>query len=131
MRKWILAILVIALLGGGYYLYTRYQGVQEARAAFDQVKTITIEEGNLTSTIDATGVVRSKQNATLLWETSGTVEEVNVDVGDRVQSGDVLATLVGTCSASERNHGPGRPGKRSKPRWMICIPIRRNPPPRR
>jgi len=57
------------------------------------LQTATIERGNLTATVGATGTVRARQTATLVWQTTGTVEDVNVEIGDEVKSGDVLATL--------------------------------------
>ncbi|MFN8412706.1 MAG: efflux RND transporter periplasmic adaptor subunit [Anaerolineales bacterium] len=56
-------------------------------------ETVAIERGNLVATVGATGTVRAKQSATLLWQTSGSVGSVNVAVGDRVSRGDVLASL--------------------------------------
>jgi HlyD family secretion protein len=56
-------------------------------------QTEAVERGNLTATVGATGSVRANRSAKLLWQTSGMVEEVNVDVGDRVRQNDVLASL--------------------------------------
>lgn len=56
-------------------------------------QTTTVERGTLTATIGATGNVRANQMAIINWQTSGTVDAVNVKVGDRVKAGDVLASL--------------------------------------
>ena len=56
-------------------------------------QTVKLEKGNLVATVGATGTVRAKQSATLLWQTSGKVEHVNVQVGDQVKQDDVLASL--------------------------------------
>lgn len=56
-------------------------------------QTAKVERGNLVATVGATGTVRSKQSAVLIWQTSGTVEKVNVEVGARVRRDDVLASL--------------------------------------
>jgi len=56
-------------------------------------QTEAVERGNLTATVGATGSVRANRSAKLLWQTSGMVEEVNVDVGARVRQDDVLASL--------------------------------------
>ncbi|MFZ5909616.1 MAG: efflux RND transporter periplasmic adaptor subunit [Chloroflexota bacterium] len=61
-----------------------------------QFQTAPVERGDLTATVGATGTVRARQSATLAWQTSGTVEEVNVQVGDTVKAGDVLASLSKT-----------------------------------
>src|SRR5258708_14491874 len=57
-------------------------------------QTQPLARGELTATIGATGSVRAAQSAVLLWQTTGTVNQVNVKVGDNVNQGDVLATLA-------------------------------------
>jgi len=59
-------------------------------------QTATVERGNLTATVGATGTVRARQTATLVWQATGTVDDVNVQIGDQVQAGDVLASLSKT-----------------------------------
>jgi HlyD family secretion protein len=58
-----------------------------------QYQTTPAQRGELTAQVGATGSVRAAQSATLNWQISGTVEKVNVNVGDQVKKGDVLATL--------------------------------------
>jgi len=59
-------------------------------------QTQALARGDLTATIGATGSVRANQSATLTWQTTGTVDHVNVKVGDQVNKGDVLANLLQT-----------------------------------
>jgi len=59
-------------------------------------QTAVLERGELMASVGATGTVRAVQSAILTWQTSGTVEQVNVDVGAHVRKGDVLATLERT-----------------------------------
>jgi len=59
-------------------------------------QTQPLARGDLTATIGATGTVRANQSAVLLWQTTGTVDQVNVKVGDQVNKGDVLASLLQT-----------------------------------
>jgi HlyD family secretion protein len=61
-----------------------------------QFQIAPVERGDLIATVGATGTVRARQSATLVWQTSGTVEGVNAKVGDSVQAGDVLASLSKT-----------------------------------
>ncbi|MBK8617208.1 MAG: efflux RND transporter periplasmic adaptor subunit [Anaerolineales bacterium] len=56
-------------------------------------QTAAVERGNLTATVGATGSVRARQSATLIWQTTGIVEAVNAGVGDRVSRDGVLASL--------------------------------------
>lgn len=52
--------------------------------------------GSLTAQVGATGSVHANQAATLVFQTSGTVDEVKVAAGDSVAKGEVLATLERT-----------------------------------
>lgn len=54
-----------------------------------QVGTIEVSEN-----VEASGNVKAAQDAVLTWKTSGTVEQVNVRAGDRVQTEDILASLI-------------------------------------
>jgi HlyD family secretion protein len=58
-----------------------------------QYETIAAAKGSLSATVGATGTVRSNQSAELNWQTTGTVDKVNVKIGDQVKIDDVLATL--------------------------------------
>lgn len=82
---------VIGLAGLTFFFVARANAGQQT--AFQTVK---IERGNLVATVGATGTVRARQSAVLVWQTSGTVEDVRVKVGDRVAADDVLATLKKT-----------------------------------
>jgi HlyD family secretion protein len=63
------------------------------RGGADEFETVTVERGDLTAIVGATGTVRAYQYALLAWETSGTVDEINVAIGDTVAEGQILATL--------------------------------------
>ncbi len=85
-------ILLIVVVGvGGYFIFGNAQPDTAS-----QFQTAPIERGNLTATIGATGTVRAKQTATLIWQAAGTVEVVNVKVGDNVPADFVLANLEKT-----------------------------------
>jgi HlyD family secretion protein len=89
-RVWMLiaGILLISVVG-----VVLLKARAQANAA-STYETTTIERGTLTATIGATGNVRASQTAIINWQTSGTVDKVNVGMGDQVQVGDVLASLA-------------------------------------
>ena len=64
-----------------------------------QFQTTKVEKGELIATVGATGTVRARQSVTLVWQTSGSVDKVNVSVGDLVPAEAVLATLSPTTVA--------------------------------
>jgi HlyD family secretion protein len=92
MRKWIIWIIVIALLAtGAYFVYQSYQqAVQQAAASYE---TVALERGQLTAYVGATGTVRANQSATLAWQISGKIGEIFVSDGDLVETDFVLAQL--------------------------------------
>jgi HlyD family secretion protein len=63
------------------------------------MQTLALEEGTLAATIGATGTVRANQSANLGWQTSGTIEEVNILLGDEVTKDQELAGLSQTSLA--------------------------------
>jgi HlyD family secretion protein len=96
MRKVFWVIGVIAILVIGFFAYRAYSRSQSARAAQENMQTVVLEEGSLNATIGATGIVRANQSASLDWDTSGTVDQVNVRTGEEVLKGDELANLEQT-----------------------------------
>ncbi len=99
MKKALWIIGIIAVLIGGFLAYRAYSNSRNARAAQENLQTITLEEGSLAATIGATGTVRANQSAELNWQTSGTIDQVNVRVGDEVTKGQELANLTQTSLA--------------------------------
>lgn len=57
-------------------------------------QTVPAERGNLQAFVGATGTVRARQSATLIWQTNGIIDSVNAQIGDVVKQEDVLASLV-------------------------------------
>jgi HlyD family secretion protein len=92
MRRTIIVILVIAVLAiGGYFGFRR---IQQARAnAQTNYQTVTMERGDLTASVGATGTVHANQSTVLAWGLSAKVADVKVAIGDMVKSGQELSTL--------------------------------------
>jgi len=88
----ILIILLVAVIGVAAFLFNRSRNTNTT----SQYQTDTIKRGKLTATIGATGTVRAKQTATLIWQAAGTVDTVNVKVGDNVPEDFVMAFLQKT-----------------------------------
>jgi HlyD family secretion protein len=87
----ILIILLVGVVAVAFFL------VRGSNAdTTSQFQTATIARGNLTATIGATGTVRARQTAVLLWQSTGTVDTVNVKVGDNIPNDFVMAFLEKT-----------------------------------
>ncbi len=83
-RVWTVLILLLLLGGGAFWWW----GQRIRQGATSSARWRTVE-----ATVDATGTVRSRQQATLVWQVNGVVRQVAVSVGERVQAGQVLAVL--------------------------------------
>jgi len=89
-KIWIpVLILLVSLIG----IFVIRRNSDEKNGIF---QTAEIKRGDLVATVGATGTVRAHQTAILVWQTSGTVEDVSVQVGDQVPAGAELARLEKT-----------------------------------
>jgi HlyD family secretion protein len=94
MRKATLAVIILVILvAASAFLIRASRGSAQNRTGFE---TQPAHRGDLQVIVDADGVVRSAQSASLTWRTSGTVESVDVRLGESVSSSQVLASLEQT-----------------------------------
>jgi len=113
MRKFLIALILLAILaaaGYGFYLWRQQQQAAQSAAGY---QTQTAGRGSLVSTIGATGQVRSQQSANLAWKTSGTVKDVLVQVGDKVQPA-IAWPSWSRPPFRKPSSWPGRPGLRHR-----------------
>jgi HlyD family secretion protein len=97
MKRALWIIGIIAVLIGGFFAYRAYSNSR--KSSQEELQTVTLDEGSLAATIGATGTVRPNQSADLNWQTSGTIDQVNVQVGDEVTKDQELANLTQTSLA--------------------------------
>ena len=96
-RTWIILAVVVALIVGGVYFTTRSTTSQaSASALLANAQTVAVTRTTLFTSVDSTGSLIPEAELNLAFGTSGTVEQVNVEVGDNVKKGEVLATLDAT-----------------------------------
>ncbi len=93
-RRTITIIVVAAVLVAGYFGIRALRRSQQSAATLSNLQTEEAQIGSLVATVGATGTVRANQTALLIWQTSGTVEQVNAATGDKVEQGDTLASLL-------------------------------------
>ena len=96
MKKFLVIIVILAIIIGGGYAWITYSRQKAQEEMMASLQTTQVDFGTLTSSIGATGIVHSNQNAQLIWDTSGTVDSVNVQVGDKVEANQRLASLSET-----------------------------------
>ncbi len=89
-KKALIVVLVVLLIGSGaaakYFL-----GHKEVHYV-----TFTARRGDLTQKVSVTGNVVSNVVTNLRFQIGGKIAKINVDVGDQVKKGEVLAELAGT-----------------------------------
>ncbi len=91
-KKTIILVVIVALMAvGGFFVYRQIQNAQAVAASLFQ--TDTVARGSLVATVGATGTVRANQTTLLTWQTTGTLASVDVNLGDRVSKGQLLARL--------------------------------------
>ena len=90
-RRFLIILLIVGVVASAL-IYVRGSRADTAT----QFQTAAIGRGDLTATIGATGTVRAKQTAVLVWQAAGTVDAVSVSVGQEVSANDELASLLKT-----------------------------------
>jgi len=90
-KTWIILLVVIALIAGGAYGFTKWRASKQASTTAPS--TSTVQRGDLQAVVSSSGTVRSAQSLDVTFGTSGTVAEVLVEIGDEVKAGQELAKL--------------------------------------
>ena len=90
-RNLLIGLLIVVLVASAFIFVRRSNS-----STTSQFETSKAERGNLTATIGATGTVRAMQSAVLIWQAAGTVDTVNVKVGDNIPTDFVMAYLAKT-----------------------------------
>ena len=93
MKKTIIIILILAVIGTGIYFGVRYAQNNAAKNMASSFQTVTVSRGNLTAIVGATGTVRANQTALVNWQTNGQIDVINYDLGDIVKADSILASL--------------------------------------
>jgi len=82
-------VLLLAVFGAGFWGYS----VLHPKAAPVSTQTATVTRGDVTATVSATGKVISPSDVGLAPLVAGTLQKLNVKVGDHVMAGDILAQI--------------------------------------
>ncbi len=85
-RAWIIIGVVAAVVLAVVFFSTR-------GSAEPLFQTAAVERGNLVAMVGATGSVRARQSAILIWQTTGVVKDIYKEVGTPVKRDEILASL--------------------------------------
>lgn len=92
-KKWVtIGVLGVLVLGGGYWGYKRFS----AKPAAVSFITAKAKMGDVSKVITATGTVSFPHSIPLTFPDLGRVVELNVQPGDAVKKGEVLAKIDDT-----------------------------------
>ena len=87
-------LLVVAAVAVGRIVFTNSNGTNSAEAT--QVKTATVERGDIAVTIDATGTIKPLNIVKVSSKASGKILELKVDAGDYVEKDEIIAVIETT-----------------------------------
>ena len=96
IRNWLIAIVAVAVIVPLILRVISPAGASASTVNAEE-KVVALE---VAQTIEASGSLEAQPSATLTWNTGGVVEEVYVQVGDKVSAGDVLMKLRTTTVSS-------------------------------
>lgn len=89
-NKYVIAIVAILVIGGGYYWYSKINSATQPL----QYKTEVAEKGNLITSVSGSGNIVVDQVANVEPTISGTVTNLAVNIGDRVTKGQFLFSIL-------------------------------------
>lgn len=104
-KPWLRTLLILFVATGGIILWRMLAptGTSQSSVAQQQVapppravETVALTSGNATRNVQLLGQVEATQQSTLRAQTSGIVERILVQPGDRVRTGMVIAVLEDT-----------------------------------
>lgn len=93
-RVWIsIVIVLLVAVGAAGYFYWSQQSTTTAEAAEETYNTSQVRQGSIMISVNGSGTLTAGQERDLAFSASGTVAELNVEVGDVVEKDQVLAVL--------------------------------------
>ena len=103
-KKWIIIIViaVVILVSGGLLLRGQFaKATKEDASSAPEIRTATVERGNIEVTIDATGTIEPLNIVEVSSKASGKILEITVEEGDYVEQDDVIARIETTYVAAD------------------------------
>ncbi len=91
----VVTILIVLAVGGGaaWYFLGKTAQAKSLSQAGSFTSTVVVQRGDISVTASGSGTLVTNQAVNMSFSTSGKVAELNVKLGDMVNTGDVLASL--------------------------------------
>jgi HlyD family secretion protein len=93
MRRVMLLLVLIAIIGAAAAYVFVWRPSQAGEAPEQEVRSAVVERGNMLVAVSASGRIEPQDGVNLGFQIPGRVAEVRAEVGDQVEAGDVLARL--------------------------------------
>jgi HlyD family secretion protein len=93
MKKFIVLIVILGIGIGGYYGWKNWQKAASTSAAPERATTALVELRDINFAVNAAGEIAPAEQVSVRPEINGLVEELPVDVGDRVKKDALLFRL--------------------------------------
>jgi len=92
--KLIIGLLLVTCIGlGAFFGFREWYADDGSTDSVPTFEQVTVERSNIATTLTTSGTATARESAELNFGSSGVVETVEVELGDQVDEGDVLATL--------------------------------------
>src|SRR4051812_23502439 len=94
MNKWIVIVLLVGV--GGFFGYKKLPELKASKTAAERagrVATATAERKDIRFNVKAAGEIGPAEQVSVKPEINGKIEQLPVDLGDKVKKGDILVTL--------------------------------------
>jgi HlyD family secretion protein len=106
--RWLIMLVVLgAIAGGSYLIYQNYTASQN-RESRRRARTVKVERLTLPITVSANGTVQPEMLINVSPKTSGRLKQLLVKQGDRVEAGQVLATMDNSNLAGQLTQAQGQ-----------------------
>ncbi|NPA53090.1 MAG: efflux RND transporter periplasmic adaptor subunit [Aquificae bacterium] len=92
MKKIFIPLFILFFLAGGFFVYKKFFTKKEE---IKVLKTAQVIRGKIQDIINATAIVKTQVNAYVKVgaRATGTIQEMNVDIGDHVKKGELIAVI--------------------------------------
>jgi len=88
MKKILIAIVTLALIGGGWYFYKKKTAMAEVRYA-----SVAVVSKDISEFVDTTGDVLPLNRVEIQPSASGRIEQILVEEGDKIKLGQIMAYM--------------------------------------
>lgn len=89
----VVGVLIVCLVGGGtYYFYKKSASAKSLTN--NRYYSVAAKNSNIDVTVSGTGTVGAAQTQDVVANNTGNIENLNVNVGDTVTSGQTIATIA-------------------------------------